>query len=108
MKLIIAIVQDQDAPNLIDHVTEKDFRVTKLSTSGGFLKAGNTTLLMGVDDERVEELLKIIQDNCSAREVTTSLMTMNIPGETYMPYPIEVKVGGATVFILDIAEYHQY
>lgn len=108
MKLLIAIVQDQDAPGLIDVVTESDFRVTRLATSGGFLKAGNTTLLMGVDEERIEELLEIIKENCEAREVPTSFVSMSIPGDTYMPYPINVTLGGATIFILDVEEYLQY
>ena len=47
MKLVVAIVQDQDAPNLVENLTEKEFRVTKLASTGGFLKAGNTTLLSG-------------------------------------------------------------
>jgi|SRR5699024_5504460 len=108
MKLLIAIVQDQDAPSLIDVVTERDFRVTRLATSGGFLKAGNTTLLMGVDESRIDELLEIIKENCESREVPTSFVSMSIPGDTYMPYPINVQVGGATIFILDVEKYLQY
>ncbi|NMR89560.1 hypothetical protein HKB06_27860, partial [Vibrio parahaemolyticus] len=70
MKLIIAIVQDQDAPGLIEELMDKDFRVTKLASTGGFLKAGNTTLLSGVEDDKVDEILKIIEDNCKTREIT--------------------------------------
>ena len=105
MKLIIAIVQDQDALSLIDDLTEKEFRVTKLASTGGFLKSGNTTLLTGVEDELVPEVLKIIEDNCKTREITTSLLTVSMPGDTYIPYPLEVKVGGATLFILDVEKY---
>lgn len=105
MKLIIAIVQDQDAPGLIDDLTENEYRVTKLASTGGFLKSGNTTLLMGVEDEKVEDVIRIIEDNCKTREMTTSLLTVNMPGETYMPYPLEVKIGGATLFILDVVEH---
>ena len=54
MKLIIAIVQDEDAPGLIEDLTEEEYRVTKLASTGGFLKSGNTTLLRGVEDEQVE------------------------------------------------------
>lgn len=108
MKLVLAIVQDQDAGDLITEVTERGFRVTKLATSGGFLKAGNTTLLMGIEDEDLDSLLKVIEDNCSAREIPTSLLTMSIPGDTYIPEPIDVKVGGATIFVLDVAHYRRY
>ncbi|NMA48676.1 MAG: hypothetical protein GX947_02725 [Tissierellia bacterium] len=105
MKLVVAIVQDQDAPNLVENLTEKEFRVTKLASTGGFLKAGNTTLLSGVEDDKVKDVLKIIEDNCKTREITTSLLTVTMPGDTYIPYPLEVKVGGATVFVLDVEQY---
>ncbi len=105
MKLIIAIVQDQDAPSLIEELMDKDFRVTKLASTGGFLKAGNTTLLSGVEDDKVDEVLKIIEDNCKTRDITTSLLTVTMPGDTYMPYPLEVRIGGATVFIVNVEKY---
>ena len=105
MKLIIAIVQDQDAGGLIEELTDNKFRVTKLASTGGFLKAGNTTLLIGVEDDEVKAVYKIIEDNCRTREITTSLMTVTMPGDTYIPYPLEVKVGGATVFVLDIERH---
>jgi uncharacterized protein YaaQ len=105
MKLIVCIVQDQDSGNLIEDLTEKDFRITKLSSTGGFLRAGNTTLLIGVEDEEVESALDIIKENSKTREITTSLLTVTMPGDTYIPYPLEVKVGGATVFILDVEKY---
>lgn len=105
MKLIVAIVQDQDTPTLIDELTEKEYRVTKLASTGGFLKSGNTTLLIGVEDENVNEVVDIIESTCKTREITTSLLTVSMPGDTYIPYPLEVKVGGATIFILDVEKY---
>lgn len=105
MKLVICIVQDQDAGSLIDDLTKKEYRVTKLSSTGGFLKAGNTTLLIGVDDEEVPAVLDIVEENCKTRELTTSLLTVTMPGDTYIPYPLEVKVGGATVFILNVDQH---
>lgn len=105
MKLIIAIVQDQDSPHLIEDLTNKDFRVTKLASTGGFLKAGNTTLLIGVEDGQVEDVFKLIEGNCKTREITTSLLTVGMPGDTFIPYPLEVKVGGATVFVLDVEKH---
>lgn len=105
MKLIIAIVQDQDAPNLIEDLTDNEFGVTKLTSTGGFLKSGNTTLLIGLEEERVDQAKEIIEENCKTREITTSLMTVTMPGDTYIPYPLEVKVGGATLFILDVDQH---
>ena len=105
MKLIICIVQDQDAGALIDDLMDNKFRVTKLSSTGGFLKAGNTTLLMGVEDDQIDPILKIVEENCKTREITTSLLTVAMPGDTYMPFPLEVKVGGATIFIMDVEKH---
>ena len=105
MKLIVAIVQDQDAISLIDDLTEKNHRVTKLASTGGFLKSGNTTLLIGVEEEDIDEVISIVDRNCKTREITTSLLNITVPGETYIPYPLEVKVGGATLFILEVERH---
>lgn len=105
MKLIVAIVQDQDVNSLMDALTEKKYRVTKLSSTGGFLKSGNTTLLIGVEDEKVEEVKELVDHNCKTREITTSLLTVTMPGDTFVPYPLEVKVGGATLFVLNVEEF---
>lgn len=105
MKLIVAIVQDQDVNNLMDELMDKKYRITKLSSTGGFLKSGNTTLLIGVEDDKVVEVKEIIEQNCKTREITTSLLTVTMPGDTFVPYPLEVKVGGATLFIINVEEF---
>lgn len=106
MKLIIAIVHDEDVHHLIDDLTKEKFRVTKLATTGGFLKAGNTTLLIGVEDSEVDRVIEIIKDNCETRKQTVSSPSpMAGTGGVFIPYPIEVKVGGATVFVVDIEKH---
>ena len=105
MKLLVAIVQDADVNALVEELTEKKYRLTKLSSSGGFLKAGNTTLLIGVEKERLDEALKIIEHNCKQREITTSLLTVTRPGDAFIPNPLEVKVGGANVFVIDVEQF---
>lgn len=105
MKLIIALVQDQDVDLLIEDLSEEDFRVTKLSSTGGFLKSGNTTLLIGVQEDRVERALKIIEQDCRKRKVTTHLLNADMEGQGFIPYPLEVEVGGATIFTLDVEDY---
>ena len=97
MKLIIAIIQDEDASEVISHLNEAKFQVTRLSTKGGFLRAGNTTIMTGVEDEKVEGALKIIEENSKARTQYGLILA-----------PIEVKVGGATVFVLDVEQFHKY
>jgi uncharacterized protein YaaQ len=106
MKLVIAIVQDDDAANLVARLTKEGFRVTKLATTGGFLRAGNTTLLVGVEEEKVEKVIGTIKGLCETRkQVVTS--TSPVAGTTgvYVPYPIEVSVGGATIFVVDVDKF---
>jgi uncharacterized protein YaaQ len=64
MKLVMAIVRDQDATRVIDALVSHEFRTTRINTAGGFLKRGNATLLIGVDDDQVDEAISIVQGNC--------------------------------------------
>ncbi|MDF2504236.1 MULTISPECIES: cyclic-di-AMP receptor [Clostridium] len=106
MKLIIAIVQDDDAGDLIDVLTEDDFRVTKLATTGGFLKAGNTTLMIGVEEKDVDKVTGVIEEECKTREqVITSPSPVGGATGLYVPYPVDVEVGGATIFVVDVDKF---
>ncbi|KAJ49945.1 uncharacterized protein YaaQ [Clostridium tetanomorphum] len=106
MKLIIAVVQDDDSSDLIDLLTDTGFRVTKLATTGGFLKSGNTTLMIGVEEENVDKVIKTIEEICKTRQQIVTAPSP-VAGSTgiYVPYPIEVEVGGATVFVLDVDKF---
>ncbi|HIT68540.1 MAG TPA: cyclic-di-AMP receptor [Candidatus Aphodomonas merdavium] len=109
MKLIIAIVQDEDASRLISTLMNEGHSVTKLATTGGFLRAGNTTLLLGGEDERVESALKVIEKVCKSRkQVATSPSPVAGASGVYAPYPIEVVVGGATVFVLNVEQFVKF
>ncbi len=109
VKLIIAIVQDEDASRLIGNLMNDGFSVTKLATTGGFLKSGNTTILAGVEDSRVQDCLDIIEKVCKSRkQIATSPVTMGGSSGMYASYPIEVTVGGATVFILAVDQFVKY
>ncbi|HLQ61987.1 MAG TPA: cyclic-di-AMP receptor [Candidatus Acidoferrales bacterium] len=82
--------------------------VTRVASSGGFLQQGNSTLLIGVDDERVAEVLETIRANCRERSrYLTPVPPMVEPGELFMPYPVEVQVGGATVFVLPVESFEK-
>ncbi|KAB2489591.1 cyclic-di-AMP receptor [Priestia endophytica] len=109
MKLVIVVVQDADSTKFLDALVENNFRSTKLSSSGGFLKSGNTTLMIGTDDDRVDELLEVIKNNCQNRKKFVSpLSPMGGNVDSYIPYPVEVEVGGATVFVLPVEAFHQF
>lgn len=106
MKLVIAIVQDDDASDLVDEITEAGFRVTKLATTGGFLKSGNTTLMIGVEENQVDSLIGKIEDICKTRkQIVTSPSPVTGAAGVYVPYPIEVEVGGATIFVVDVDKF---
>ena len=109
MKLVVAVIQDQDSNRLASALTKNNFRATKLASTGGFLRSGNTTFLVGVDDNRIPQLLDIIRDNCRAREqMVTPVSTLGGNADSYIPYPVEVEVGGATVFVLPIEQFHHF
>lgn len=108
MKLVLAIVQDDDSLDVIEELTENNYRVTKLATTGGFLKAGNTTLMIGVEKEVVNDVIKIIENICKKRKEIVSTSAPSSIGSVsgmYMTYPLEVEVGGATIFVLDVDQF---
>ena len=106
MKLIIAIVQDEDASRLINSLMTEGYRVTKLATTGGFLRSGNTTLLVGVEDDKLENAMSVIEKICKSRkQVATSPSPISGTTGVYVPYPVEVMVGGATIFVLDVEQF---
>ena len=106
MKLIIAIVQDEDASRLISSLMNEGYRATKLATTGGFLRSGNTTLLLGVDDNKFDGAMAVIEKVCKSRkQIATSPSPMAGSTGVYAPYPIEVMVGGATIFVLNVEQF---
>ncbi len=104
MKLILAIVQNDDSVLVSEKLTEAGFFVTKLKTTGGFLRAGNITLMIGTEAEKVAEALAIIEKYCEQR--TQSLPPAEPLGfETFSPMPQTITVGGATVFVIDVEQF---
>jgi uncharacterized protein YaaQ len=93
MKLIIAIVQDEFANQVVKSLMAKKYRTTKLSSTGGFLKSGNTTLLMGVENKEVKEVISIIEEICKSKEVQKGKE--------------ELTVRGANIFVLNMADYRR-
>ena len=101
MKLVLAVVQRQDTAELLEALTEQGDRVTRISSEGGFLREGNVTLLLAVEDHQVEPLLQSVREHCYTRtRYVSPLPPVAESGEFYPPSPVEVQVGGATVFVL--------
>jgi uncharacterized protein YaaQ len=108
MKLVVAVVHNEDAGALVDALLEREHRATRLHSSGGFLKQSNATVIVGVEDDHVEEVLGIVRDNCHARtQIVNPMPPIMEPGEFFMPYPLEVEVGGATVFVMPVERFER-
>ncbi|HIZ20805.1 MAG TPA: cyclic-di-AMP receptor [Firmicutes bacterium] len=105
MKLVLAIVNKDDSSAVSTALTKEGFSVTKLATTGGFLMAGNTTFLVGVDDERVDQVLATIEKHSKKR--TQMIPSTSYGTSAYASFPVEVTVGGATVFVLNIERYEK-
>jgi uncharacterized protein YaaQ len=87
MKMIVAIIKDDDSDKVLQALINADLRVTRIASTGGFFRKGSTTLMIGLMDERVQEAIDIIRDNCDPS--------------------IEPGVKRATLFVLDVAHYEQ-
>ena len=99
MKLLITIVQDQDVPGLLEILMENGFSATKLASTGGFLRVGNTTLLIGVDNNKVEGALALIKKTCKKREQNDIVPMIPFGRGSMIPRMDKVTVAGAIVFI---------
>ena len=97
MKLVYAIVQNDDSKRLLRELTNHRISVTRISSTGGFLHNGNSTLMIGVEADRLQETLDIIKEKSSTRK-------------EYMvvPAPVQVTMGGATVFVVDVEQFYKY
>ncbi len=106
MKMMLAIINYDDSQSVISALTKAGFSVTKLATTGGFLKAGNVTVLIGLDETRLEDAFGIIREHCRKRRQimpTTTELGMGF----YPTMPVQVEVGGATVFVLDVERFEK-
>lgn len=108
LKLVVAVVQDHDVGRLLHELIKKGHRATKLASTGGFLREGNTTVLMGVEEPRVDDVLEIIRETCADQNQLYISMTHVGTGGEQVPFPVEVPPGGAIVFVLDVERYVKF
>lgn len=108
MKLVIAIVQDYDSDGLLRAVTGAGLYATRLSSTGGFLRSGNKTVLLGVDDDRLPLCLKLIEQACKDRVAVENPPSTSEFAEWFPAGVHDVKVGGAVVFILAVARHEKF
>ena len=106
MKLVLAIVSNDDSAAVSSALTRNGFQVTKLATTGGFLMAGNTTFLTGVEDEQVDKVLEVIAEKSSKRTQIVPSTTTAVLG-MYSAFPVQLTVGGATLFVINVERYEK-
>ena len=103
-KLVLAVLQGSDSDNTIRNLNERGFMVTVLSSTGGFLKKKSTTVMIGVEEDRLEEALDVLQKYAGHRKETVYQSVTMPHGEmsAVPPVPMEVMAGGAAVFIVSL------
>ena len=107
MKLIISIVNNDDSNAVSSALTENGFFVTKLATSGGFLKKGNTTFFVGTNDDKVDQAIEVIKSHAKKRVVKEPAVPPKEMGDFFTPIMIDVLVGGATIFVVDVDRFEK-
>ena len=106
MKLVIAIVNSDDAGVVARSLSKSGFSSTRLATTGGFLMAKNVTMLVGVDEEKVNDVIEIIKQHSHSRSQLISA-TSGVAREFPTGMPVEVRVGGATIFVVDVEQFQR-
>jgi uncharacterized protein YaaQ len=108
LKLVVIIASDSDADKLMRKLVEQGYPATKISSTGGFLRKGNATILSGVDANEVEAVLAMVRLECHARTEHAPVQTLPFFGEgSVLQAPIEVRVGGAIVFVLNVERFEK-
>ena len=107
MKLVLAIVNDQDGAKVMTSLNKAGFSVTKLATTGGFVKVGNMTLIIGTEEDKVQKVIDIIREKSHKRkQVVMSPIVFEASGG-FVSQPTEVEIGGATVFVMDVERFEK-
>jgi uncharacterized protein YaaQ len=108
MKLVVAVVQDEDADSLVSEIVSAGLRVTRVSSTGSLLRTGNTSLIVGVDEQDVPRVMSIIRATCKRRtQIAVPYSPALEPGLLYLSENFEVEVGGAIIFVLNVERYER-
>ncbi len=109
MKLVITVVHDRDKNHITEALLRSGFKFTKIGSTGGFLREGNVTLLIGVEEREIERVLQVIGESCKTREQFVNVLPPDAaPVGTFMPSPVKVLVGGAVVFVVDVERFERF
>jgi uncharacterized protein YaaQ len=109
MKLIVAVIHDRDQKRSSEALLKAEFRFTKIASTGGFLREGNVTILIGAEAEEVETVLSLINESCKTREQYVNVLPPEpMPVGTFMANPVKVQVGGAVAFVVDVERFERF
>jgi uncharacterized protein YaaQ len=109
MKLIVAVIHDRDQKRTSEALLKAEYRFTKIASTGGFLREGNVTILIGAELEDVDSVLGIINESCKTREQYVNVLPPEAtPVGTFMANPVKVQVGGAVAFVVDVERFERY
>jgi uncharacterized protein YaaQ len=109
VKLAVSIVHNRDKGRITDELVKAGFKFTVIGSTGGFLREGNTTILIGVEEAEVATLQKLIAQNCQSREQLVNVMPFEAaPPGAFIPSPVKVPVGGAVMFVIDVEQFHRF
>src|SRR5688572_3428998 len=101
MKLVVAVIHDRDQKRTSDALRDAGFRFTKIGSTGGFLREGNVTMLIGAEPEELDRIMAILAENSRTREQYVNVLPPEAtPVGTFLTNPIKVQVGGAIAFVL--------
>ena len=110
-KIIYAIVSADDGNRVTDVLNDHRYSVTRLATTGGFLKKGNATLMIGTQDDKVDYAIELIRETCGKRQKISCDMPSPSIGSmagNYMTMPVSVETGGATIFVTDVERFEKF
>jgi uncharacterized protein YaaQ len=109
MKLIVAVIHDRDQKRTSETLLKAEFRFTKIASTGGFLREGNVTIIIGAEAEDVETVLSLINESCKTREQYVNVLPPEaMPVGTFMANPVKVQVGGAVAFVVDVERFERF
>lgn len=109
MRLVIAVVNATDIERLLRGLGNRGFRATTIDVSGGFLRQGNVTLLVGVLEAFVADVINLIDDACRARvQVIDPVLPFAEPSGLFASRPLEERSGGASVYVLPVERYERF
>lgn len=109
MKLAVCIVHNRDKGRVTDELVKTGFKFTVIGSTGGFLREGNTTFLIGVEESELHALQKVIAQNSQSREQLVNVMPFEAaPPGAFIPSPVKVPVGGAVMFVMNVEQFHRF